>query len=173
MCCTGIFMHFIRNNPIYTNRYYYSFIEIIGTEKYLRAAYIRNEWDSARYSFDKMYGLISAWCKRFDMLDEEIDVFDDIKKSFSNFVFKEVDLLKSCFSVTENEVFNVLRFYKEDDAKNIFDAYLKIKDDMAVINNKRDKNKSDYKQLTDDIEKIEKITDIYRQILELSNSVKN
>lgn len=173
MCCTRVLLYFLRNNPVYTYRYYYSFIEIVGPEMYLRSTCIRNEWDSARYSFDKMYGLISAWCKKFDMLDEDSTVFEDIRKSFSNFVFSEVNQINTCFSVTENEVFDILRAYNEIDAKRIFAGFLKIRDDISTVNEKSDKNNSEYKQLTADIEKLKKITEIYRQIIKLSDSVKD
>lgn len=53
MITTRIFLHFIRNSSGYTNQYYYRFIEIVGPEKYMKSARIRNEWDSARYSFDE------------------------------------------------------------------------------------------------------------------------
>jgi len=57
----NIFMYFFRNNPRYTNRFYHQFIQIVGYENYREMLSIKNEWDGARYSFDKMYGLLYAW----------------------------------------------------------------------------------------------------------------
>lgn len=54
--------YFFRNNFRSTNYYYNKFIEIIGLEAWKKLdPYYKSEWNSARYSFDRMYGLIRAW----------------------------------------------------------------------------------------------------------------
>ena len=56
-----ILFYFFRNNSRFTNRYYYRFISVIGAETYHSLDSVKYEWESARYSFDKMYGLVAAW----------------------------------------------------------------------------------------------------------------
>lgn len=57
--------HFTRDNPRSTVCFYNRFISIIGHDKWKEMKennnYIVNAWESAEYSFDKMYGLVKAW----------------------------------------------------------------------------------------------------------------
>ena len=85
MKCKRFFFYFTRNNPVHTYRCYCRFIEIIGPEKYLRSPLVRNEWEAARYSFDKMYGLVAAWCEDFSFLNTDDKVINDLKEYFSSF----------------------------------------------------------------------------------------
>lgn len=56
-------LHFIRNNPCHTQRFYHEFIEAIGgyDEWQKLRPEIRSAWNAAAGSFDKQYGLIKAW----------------------------------------------------------------------------------------------------------------
>lgn len=56
-------LHFTRNNPCHTQRFYHEFIEAIGgyDEWQKLRPEIRSAWNAAAGSFDKQYGLIKAW----------------------------------------------------------------------------------------------------------------
>ena len=63
MCKINLFLHFSRNNPRTTNYCYHMFIGLIGYDEWNYCSpEIVNAWNTARGSFDKMFGLIKAWC---------------------------------------------------------------------------------------------------------------
>lgn len=78
------FFHFTRNNSKNRFRFYNGFIAVFGYDTYKNDVYadVRNAWDSAQNSFDKMFGLLLAWAKTenpgrlFDKFDKEKQVED-------------------------------------------------------------------------------------------------
>lgn len=66
----NILLHFSRDNPKHTEKYYHSFIELIGVDTWKRLdPFYKNSWLAARNSFDKMYGLVAAW-KNIESFEE-------------------------------------------------------------------------------------------------------
>ena len=56
---TNFFYHLVRNNPRHRDQYYFALIAIVGYEKWADIhADIRMNWESARLSFDRMYGMV-------------------------------------------------------------------------------------------------------------------
>lgn len=166
---TRIFLHFIRNSTGYTMRYHYMFIEIVGAEKYFRTPLVRNEWHGARNSFDKMYGLVSAWCESFEIFEGEDCELDDLSSYLNEFVPRELDALKNKFSCIENQIPVILRDYEKNDAENIFKNYLSIKKAVSELENEeKDEDKTRFSTLAEKTKKAEKIVAIYKQMAEFS-----
>lgn len=59
---TNFWFHFVRNNPRHRDQHYARLIAAVGYEnwRYVEPT-LRMSWESARNSFDKMYGLIKAF----------------------------------------------------------------------------------------------------------------
>lgn len=65
---TNFFFHLIRNNPRHREQYYFGFIAIVGYENWKRLPEaIRVNWESARLSFDKMYGMVKDFKRRSEV----------------------------------------------------------------------------------------------------------
>lgn len=179
MRCTRIFLHFIRNKSGYTNRYYYRFIEIVGPEKYFCSSIVRNEWDGARYSFDKMYGLISVWCKNFSILDTEGNVIGDMKEHLDSLYSKEISSLKKHCESIEKDLFAFVKNSDEEEGKRHFSSFISLKEIIAELERDTEKKgKTEYNRVSSEIRKTEKIIEIYKQlsefaILEKEAAVKN
>lgn len=59
MDCTNFWFHLIRSNPRHREQYYFGFIAIVGYENWKKLPeMIRVNWESARLSFDRMYGMV-------------------------------------------------------------------------------------------------------------------
>ena len=116
-----ILFYFFRNNSRFTNRYYYRFISVIGAETYHSLDSVKYEWESARYSFDKMYGLVAAWKDNSSFISDNLfekelknlqtavnELSDEIKKmNGSELVTEEyIDKIKSSgdLSVCESAI---------------------------------------------------------------------
>ena len=171
MLCTRIFLHFIRNKPGFTYRYYYRFIEIVGPEKYFHSPMVRNEWDGARYSFDKMFGLVSGWKESFEILEMNYYPVADICGHLNNKVQQEICSLKSHCTAVENDLYSLVKDAEPEDGKNLFDAFIRLKSSIADLELKYNSEKVcllPEKQL----EYIEKIFGIYKAIAEFSDSEK-
>lgn len=56
---TCYFFHLFRNNPRSRERYYFSFISIVGYDHWDNVdETVRMNWESARLSFDRMFGMM-------------------------------------------------------------------------------------------------------------------
>lgn len=132
-CIINIFCHFQRNNPRTTTYLYNRLIAETGYEKWPKIhPSIRNEWDSARLNFDKMYGLIKAWYK------SENDIFTEyiskpkteieIMKEESDIVSLETSLIKKEIEKVKTE--KELCGLKEN--QNIYDPEI-IKKQMKNV----------------------------------------
>ena len=56
--------HFTRNNPRTTEYYYNRLVSLFGADVWNQAnAPFKLQWENAKYSFDRMYGLVKGWCK--------------------------------------------------------------------------------------------------------------
>lgn len=54
--------HFSRNNPRTVYYYYNWLIGLFGYDNWEKGnALFKRQWESAKYSFDKMYGLVKGW----------------------------------------------------------------------------------------------------------------
>lgn len=174
MKCTRIFLHFIRNKPCYTNHYYYRFIEIVGPEKYLNSPLVRNEWDSSRNSFDKMYGLVSAWRKSFDILKIEDYVIGDMRDYLNNLFQEEINSLKSHCDKVQKDLYAFIKSAEAEESKRSFEAFIKLRNSIADLELEgKYKAETELLQLTKEIRNIEKIIEIYKQISEFANSEKD
>ena len=56
--------HFTRNNPRTTEYYYNRLVSLFGADDWNQAnAPFKLQWENAKYSFDRMYGLVKGWRK--------------------------------------------------------------------------------------------------------------
>lgn len=56
--------HFTRNNPRTTEYYYNRLVSLFGADVWNQAnAPFKLQWENAKYSFDRMYGLVKGWRK--------------------------------------------------------------------------------------------------------------
>lgn len=56
--------HFTRNNPRTTGYYYNRLVSLFGADVWNQAnAPFKLQWENAKYSFDRMYGLVKGWRK--------------------------------------------------------------------------------------------------------------
>ena len=56
--------HFTRNNPRTTEYYYNRLVSLFGADVWNQAnAPVKLQWENAKYSFDRMYGLVKGWRK--------------------------------------------------------------------------------------------------------------
>lgn len=173
MRCTYFFLCFMRNKPSYTNRYYYRFIEIVGPEQYLRSPLVRNEWDSARYSFDKMYGLVSVWYKSFDILKIEDYVIGDMRDYLNNLFQEEINSLKTHSESVQKDLYVLVKNAEAEEGKRDFEAFIKLKNSIADLEHEgKYKAETELLQLTEEIKKTRKIIELYKQISEFSISEK-
>ncbi|MBR6745671.1 MAG: hypothetical protein IKM00_10740 [Clostridia bacterium] len=122
--------YFFRNNFRSTNYYYNKFIEIIGLENWKNLdSYYKSEWNSARYSFDRMYGLIRAWYQKNEfplasndnsknddprqILAEVSEKVDEIAKQLNN---KETLALEKAVKNISESVEQLREHIKNDDS---------------------------------------------------------
>ena len=165
---------FTRNNPIHTNRYYYWFIEIVGSERYLNSPLVRNEWDTARYSFDKMYGLIAEWRKSFDILNGEVISYADLSGSVDHLIENKMSALGDYFNKIAEGVFDLAKASADKKAKQLIDSYVDIKSKICKLKQtEKDKEcDSALEKLQKKIKHIEEIEKVYNQITEFYTLIK-
>ncbi len=173
MRCVRIFHYFRRNNPRYTNRYYYRFIEMVGPEKYLHSPLVRNEWDAARYSFDKMYGLVSAWCESFEIIRCDNEGIQDMRNYLDTLFSAEISTLKNhCYSA-EKGLYDFIRKADEEEGKQHLEFYMRLRDSISELEaDMNNKDKTEYALLTERIKNTKKIITLYKQLAEFSDSEK-
>ena len=167
-------MYFFRNNQRYTNLYYYKFIEIVGVEKYLRSPLVRREWDGARNNFDKMYGLVSAWSKSFNILNGEVISYADLSGSVDHLIENKMSALGDYFNKIAEGVFDLAKASADKKAKQLIDSYVDIKSKICKLKQtEKDKEcDSDLEKLQKKIKHIEEIEKVYNQITEFYTLMK-
>ena len=71
---TNVKYHFVRNNPRHREQYYFALIAMVGYDnwKYIDPT-IRMNWESARLSFDRMYGMVKDFSENADIYAELFD----------------------------------------------------------------------------------------------------
>ncbi len=75
MAFTNLFFHLVRNNPRHREQYYFGLIAIVGYENWKGMPdTIRMNWESARLSFDKMYGMVKDFKKHSDVYADYINI---------------------------------------------------------------------------------------------------
>ncbi len=172
MRCTRIFMRFLRNNPRYTNRYYQKFIEIIGTDEYLKSPLVKLEWDSAKNSFDKMYGLVSSWRKGFSILETDEKAFTVLHDAI-NSLSKEIDSLPTLIDIDEAEILSLLKSADDADAKKLLNSYIDFLDKTSDIGKENTSGISALISLINKVERTTKIIEIYKQKVDLSKTAQS
>lgn len=163
MRSTLAFAFFFRNNPMFVNRYYQMGIDAVGRKKYQNLPLVRNEWEGARNSFDKMYGLVCAWCKDGSAFDIDGKICQDVCEKFNDFVLKETDSLNKRLVSFENELVSLVKSSEKKEAELLFKEYIKLKTGMFELNSLKD-SETDFSKST---EMIEKVVDLYKSLLEL------
>ncbi len=97
MALTNIFFHLVRNNPRHREQYYFGFIAIVGFDNWKRMPdVIRMNWESARLSFDKMYGMVKDF-------KEHSDIYADYIKN-ANLPVEVADLLSGLKRLYQREL---------------------------------------------------------------------
>lgn len=123
--------YFTRNNNKNKYRFYNGFISVFGYDAYKNevSADVRNSWDSASNSFDKMFGLLLAWTKSenperlFDKSEnekqaEERKVTDDNKIKLDSEVMRirqKTETLKAQYELKKIEQ-DILNLTKDSSA---------------------------------------------------------
>lgn len=80
MDCTNFWFHLIRSNPRHREQYYFGFVAIVGYENWKKLPeMIRINWESARLSFDRMYGMVKDFKRNNEVYSEFI-----LKAKFPN-----------------------------------------------------------------------------------------
>ena len=78
---TNFWFHLVRNNPRHREQYYFALIAIVGYENWKNVNdTVRMNWESARLSFDRMYGMV----KDFAEYPEEYTGLFEAKKQESS-----------------------------------------------------------------------------------------
>ena len=125
-----VFRYFSRNHLRHTSYYYNKFIEIIGLETWEKLhSYYKSEWNSARYSFDRMNGLLASWYKKNEfplasndnsknddprqILAEVSEKVDEITKQLTN---KETLALEKAVKTISESVEQLREHIKNDDS---------------------------------------------------------
>ncbi len=102
---TNFFFHLVRNNPRHREQYYFALIAIVKYEKWTNIKEnIRMNWESARLSFDRMYGMVKDFSAH---LNYYVQVFDT----------QEVTEHKKIIEITE--LYSTVKAIEEKD-KEIF-----------------------------------------------------
>lgn len=128
--------HPFRNNPRNANAIYYGLKYCVGLENWKKInPDVRNSWDSAVFSFDKLFGQLKVY-KNLDMksllieekneldlltstLKQSMNVLEKLKncEAKNNFTVEDYNFLKAFFDI----------MYDEDSLKTIILDYLKEK----------------------------------------------
>lgn len=159
---------FTRNNPIHTNRYYYRFIEIVGSERYLSSPLVRNEWDGARCSFDKMYGLVAEWRKSFDILNGEEPQYTEFGDRLDSLISKRITDLKSRLDEIFNGVIPLAKDSDENEGKTLLEKYIDIKNSILDVERTVKTENADKSQtvvLSKKINHIEELEVLYNDLV--------
>lgn len=61
---TNFWFHLVRNNPRHREQYYFALIAMVGYENWKNIdPTVRMNWESARLSFDRMYGMVKDFAE--------------------------------------------------------------------------------------------------------------
>ncbi len=61
---TNVWFHLVRNNPRHREQYYFALIAMVGYENWKNVdPTLRMNWESARLSFDRMYGMVKDFAE--------------------------------------------------------------------------------------------------------------
>jgi hypothetical protein len=64
---TNFWFHLVRNNPRHREQYNFALIAIVGYENWKNIdPTLRMNWESARLSFDRMYGMVKDFAEHAD-----------------------------------------------------------------------------------------------------------
>ena len=145
----------------------------MGVEKYLRSPLLRNEWDGARNSFDKLYGLVSTWRKCFAIFECEKPVMsDEEKERLDNFIQKQAELLRKKSDSLEEDLFDHIK-KDEAEGKKHFTDFVELNKKLAEVEFESEKKLSESEALAEKLEKIECIVNIYKQLTETAIAEKD
>lgn len=65
---TNFWFHLVRNNPRHREQYYFALIAMVGYENWKNIdPTIRMNWESARLSFDRMYGMVKDFAENAEV----------------------------------------------------------------------------------------------------------
>ena len=68
MWVTNVVFHLVRNNPRHREQYYFALIAMVGYENWKNVNdTIRMNWESARLSFDRMYGMVKDFAENAEV----------------------------------------------------------------------------------------------------------
>lgn len=134
-----VVFYYFRNNSRFTNRYYYRFISAIGAKNYHSSLTMKYEWESARHSFDRMYGLLAGWKDTADIIS--ISSFEGEMKSLQNSVNElsaEIKKINGA-ELSENDYIEKIKS-TEDSAVcgSVIKCYSEVKNMLDDINQNKD-----------------------------------
>ena len=88
--------HFTRNNPRTTGYYYNWLVSLFGADNWATGkASFKQQWEDAKYSFDRMYGLVKGWQAAHASLSLELPANDEKDKEIERLTKKIEDNKKS------------------------------------------------------------------------------
>ena len=68
MWVTNVVFHLVRNNPRHREQYYFALIAMVGYENWKNVNdTVRMNWESARLSFDRMYGMVKDFAENAEV----------------------------------------------------------------------------------------------------------
>ena len=86
--------------------------------------------DSAKFSFDKMYGLVAAWKKNPPRFDTYINNYEALKQSTDNLLSALLSLNGS-IELNEKDIYDSTANY--DDFKKRLDSYTELKYESTTL----------------------------------------
>ena len=96
MRCTNFFFHLVRNNPRHREQYYFALIAIVGYEKWGNINEdIRMNWESARLSFDRMYGMLKDFSLHTHEYVTALETEEAVSKNISFDITEMYSVVKS------------------------------------------------------------------------------
>lgn len=138
MRCTNWFLHPFRNNPRFTSFYYNYLINAPKLKIYQNSTYAKIEWDAAKFSFDKLYGLVAAWKKNPPCFDVDEINSEELKQ-------RTDELLSALLSLNGSIELNEKNIYdstaKYDEFKKSLDSYTDLKCESTALCEKIEKVK--------------------------------
>jgi len=139
---TNFWFHPVRNNPRHREQYYFALIAIVSYERWKNVNdTIRMNWESARVSFDRMYGMVKEFAEHGNVYAEY----------FVPTVPAEADcphILKS-FETLQEKLISVLGQYEklEKQYTEVSDEYAKKVKELTAIDESRKQIEACYKSL--------------------------
>ncbi len=129
MIGTNWFLHPFRNNPRFTVFYYNYLIDAPGLDIYQKSTYAKIEWDAAKFSFDKMYGLVAAWKNNPPRFDDEVN--NVALKQSTDELLSALLYLNGSIELNEKEIYDSIAKY--DDFKKHLDSYTDLKYESTAL----------------------------------------